>query len=79
MTGSNVFKSLSGSVIVDRGLWGYELRGERAKEAAEDLAGRYDRLDRLAAYTPSDLNYQDETDGWIAEIENKYNVTIKIY
>lgn len=64
---------------VDRGLWCYEPRGERAKEAAEDLEGRYDRLDRLAAYTPFDLNYQDETDGWIAEIENKYNVIIKIH
>ena len=79
MMGSNVFKSLSGSVIVDRGLWGYELRGERAKEAAEDLEDRYEQLDWIAAITPHDLDYSTETDGWIAEIENKYNVTIKIY
>jgi hypothetical protein len=63
---------------VDRGLWYYEITGEHEKEAARDLEARYEQLDRIAARTPYDLDYDIESGGWIAEIETKYNVHIKV-
>lgn len=61
------------------GLWGFEIQGERAQEAAEDLEGRYDRLYRLAAITPYDLDYSTETEGWIDKVEKLYGVKIKVF
>ena len=63
---------------VYRGLWYYEITGEREKEAARDLEARHEQLDGIAARTPYDLDYTVEESGWIAEIETKYNVRIKV-
>lgn len=64
--------------FVDRGLWGYEVEGEKEKEAALDLESKYEQLDRLQARTPYNLDYQIETEGWIEEIKQKYGVEIRI-
>lgn len=61
-------------VKYSNGLWSVVFEGERAEEAADAWEEKLDFISRL----PHLYNYEAETDGMIAEFEQKYNVKIHV-